>query len=97
MFLGRGARPVSRADNLKAMCKPLIYTMWDPQNLTLTLLPYLECQFKDFHHMSFHSLCWFHLFFFFLLAIALHELKKLFKRRRPEGAQNDMTVSRDRL
>jgi hypothetical protein len=34
MFLGRRARPVLRADNLTAICEPIVYTMWDPQHLT---------------------------------------------------------------
>jgi hypothetical protein len=34
MFLGSRARPVRRADNLTAICEPIVYTMWDPQHLT---------------------------------------------------------------
>jgi hypothetical protein len=30
MFLGSGARPVRKADNLTAICEPNVYTMWDP-------------------------------------------------------------------
>jgi hypothetical protein len=30
MFLGSKARPVRRADNLTAVCEPIVYTMWDP-------------------------------------------------------------------
>jgi DNA-binding SARP family transcriptional activator len=29
MCLGNKARPVSRADNLAAICEPFVYTMWD--------------------------------------------------------------------
>jgi hypothetical protein len=34
MFLGSKARLVRRADNLTAICEPIVYTMWDPQHLT---------------------------------------------------------------
>jgi hypothetical protein len=30
MFLGSKARPVRSADNLSAICEPIVYTMWDP-------------------------------------------------------------------
>jgi hypothetical protein len=29
MFLGSRARPVRKADNLTAICEPIVYTMWD--------------------------------------------------------------------
>jgi hypothetical protein len=32
-FLGRRARPVLRADNLAAICVPIVHTMWDPQHI----------------------------------------------------------------
>jgi hypothetical protein len=31
---GGRARPACKADNLTAICEPIIYTMWDPQHLT---------------------------------------------------------------
>jgi hypothetical protein len=31
MFLGSRARPVCRADNLAAICEPIVWTMRDPQ------------------------------------------------------------------
>jgi hypothetical protein len=34
MFLGSRARPVIKADNLTAICKPIVYTIQDSQNLT---------------------------------------------------------------
>jgi hypothetical protein len=34
MFLGSRARPVRRADNVTAICEPIVYTLWDPQHLT---------------------------------------------------------------
>jgi hypothetical protein len=34
MFLGSRMRPARRADNLTAICEPIVYTMWDPQRLT---------------------------------------------------------------
>jgi hypothetical protein len=33
-FLGSRAQPVHTADNLTAICEPIVYTMWDPQHLT---------------------------------------------------------------
>jgi hypothetical protein len=30
MFLGRKARPVRRADNLTAICEPIVKIVWDP-------------------------------------------------------------------
>jgi hypothetical protein len=35
MFLGSRVRPVHRADNLTAIREPIVYTMWDPQQLTV--------------------------------------------------------------
>jgi hypothetical protein len=34
MFLGKRERPVLRADNLTAICEPIVYTVWDPEHLT---------------------------------------------------------------
>jgi hypothetical protein len=34
MFLGSRARPARKADNLTAICEPIVYTMWDPRRLT---------------------------------------------------------------
>jgi hypothetical protein len=34
MILRSRARPVFRTDNLTAICKPSVYTMWDPRLLT---------------------------------------------------------------
>jgi hypothetical protein len=33
MFLGAIARPVGRADNLTAICEPIMYIMWNLQHL----------------------------------------------------------------
>jgi hypothetical protein len=33
MFLGSRARPVRRAENLTAICEPIVWTTWDPQPL----------------------------------------------------------------
>jgi hypothetical protein len=33
MFMGSRARPVRKADNLIAICEPIVYTIWDPQHL----------------------------------------------------------------
>jgi hypothetical protein len=30
MFLGSKARPVFTADNILAICEPIVWTMWDP-------------------------------------------------------------------
>jgi hypothetical protein len=32
MFLRSRARPVRKADNLTAICEPIVYTMWDPRH-----------------------------------------------------------------
>jgi hypothetical protein len=37
MFLGSKVRQVRRADNLTAICEPIVYTMWDPRDLTIQL------------------------------------------------------------
>jgi hypothetical protein len=34
IFLGSSARPMREADNLTALCEPIIYTMWNFQHLT---------------------------------------------------------------
>jgi hypothetical protein len=34
MFLGSRARPVRKPDNLTAICKPIVYKMWEPQHLS---------------------------------------------------------------
>jgi hypothetical protein len=34
MFLGSRALPVRGAHNLTAIREPIVYTMWDPQQLT---------------------------------------------------------------
>jgi hypothetical protein len=33
MLLGNRARPVRKADDLSAICEPIVYTMWDPRHL----------------------------------------------------------------
>jgi hypothetical protein len=35
MFLGSKVRPVRKADNLAAICEPIIYTMWDAYHLKI--------------------------------------------------------------
>jgi hypothetical protein len=30
MFLESKVRPVRKADNLTAICEPIVYTLWDP-------------------------------------------------------------------
>jgi hypothetical protein len=34
MFLGSRERLAREADNLAAICEPIVKTMWDPQHLT---------------------------------------------------------------
>jgi hypothetical protein len=34
LFLGTRARPASKADNLAAICEPIVWKIWDPQHLT---------------------------------------------------------------
>jgi hypothetical protein len=35
IFMGvKGGRPVRRADNLTAICEPIVYKMWAPRRLT---------------------------------------------------------------
>jgi hypothetical protein len=34
MFLGTEVLPVLKADNLTAICEPIVYTMCDPQHHT---------------------------------------------------------------
>jgi hypothetical protein len=34
MFLGSKVRRVRKADNLTAICEPIVWAMWDPQHLT---------------------------------------------------------------
>jgi hypothetical protein len=33
MFIGNKARPVRESEKLTAICKTIVYTMWDPQHL----------------------------------------------------------------
>jgi hypothetical protein len=35
MFVASRALPVRKADNRIAICEPIVYTMWDPQHLTI--------------------------------------------------------------
>jgi hypothetical protein len=35
MFLGSRGRPVRKADNFTATFEPIVYTMWDPEHLTI--------------------------------------------------------------
>jgi hypothetical protein len=42
MFLGSRAQPVRRADNLTAICEPIVQTLWDPRHLT-TLYASMAC------------------------------------------------------
>jgi hypothetical protein len=37
MFLGNKARPARKADNLSAICKPIVNKMWDPRHLTIPI------------------------------------------------------------
>jgi hypothetical protein len=30
MFLGSRTRPLRKADDIAAICEPIVYTMWDP-------------------------------------------------------------------
>jgi hypothetical protein len=32
---GGEGRPVRKADNLTAICEPIVYKMWEPQHLTV--------------------------------------------------------------
>jgi hypothetical protein len=34
-FLGSKARQVRKFDKFTAICEPIVYTMWDPQHLTI--------------------------------------------------------------
>jgi hypothetical protein len=34
IFLGGKTRPVPKAEDLAAICEPVIWIMWDPQHLT---------------------------------------------------------------
>jgi hypothetical protein len=34
IFLGGNGRPVRKADNLTAICEPIIYKIWEPRRLT---------------------------------------------------------------
>jgi hypothetical protein len=43
---GKG-RPARKADNLTAICKPIVYLMWDPQRLT-TLWASMACYRDSF-------------------------------------------------
>jgi hypothetical protein len=33
-FLGGKAQSACKADNLTAICEPIVWTMWDPRHLT---------------------------------------------------------------
>jgi hypothetical protein len=52
MFLGSRARPVRRAENLAAICEPVVWTMWDPHNLT-TIQAFPACYGDSFTFTSF--------------------------------------------
>jgi hypothetical protein len=49
MFVGSRARAVRGADNLAAICEPIVYTMWNPQHLT-TLQASMACYKDCFAH-----------------------------------------------
>jgi hypothetical protein len=52
MFLGSKVWPVHEANNLTAICEPIVYTIWDPQHFTT-----LSACYRD----SFSALAKFHL------------------------------------
>jgi hypothetical protein len=54
MFLGSRERPVHRADNLDAICEPILYTMWDPQHVT-TLWASTACYMNSVKEFRFGS------------------------------------------
>jgi hypothetical protein len=45
MFLGSKVRLAREADNLTAICEPIVWTMWDPQHLTI--LQACTASYKD--------------------------------------------------
>jgi hypothetical protein len=47
IFLGSRARPARKADNPTAICKSIVYTMWDFQHLTI-LLASIACYEDSF-------------------------------------------------
>jgi hypothetical protein len=42
MFLAIKVRPVRRADDLTAICEPIVRTVWDPQHL-ISLYTSMAC------------------------------------------------------
>jgi hypothetical protein len=50
MFLGSKVRWVRRADNLTAVCEPIVYTMYDLQHLR-TLQAYTACYRDSFSYI----------------------------------------------
>jgi predicted transglutaminase-like protease len=53
MFLGSRGRPVRRADNLTAICEPIVQTMWNPQHVT-TLWSSRSCYGDSFTLLYFY-------------------------------------------
>jgi hypothetical protein len=51
IFLGGKGRPVRKADNLTAICEPIVYIMWEPRRLT-TLWASMSC-YRDSFTFSF--------------------------------------------
>jgi hypothetical protein len=44
---GKSGRPERKADNLTAICEPIVYKMWEPRRLT-TLRPSTACYRDSF-------------------------------------------------
>jgi hypothetical protein len=52
MFLGSQVLSVHRADNLTAICNPIVYTVWDSEHDT-NLLASMACYGNNFTFFTF--------------------------------------------
>jgi hypothetical protein len=54
IYLGGKARPAHKADNLTAICEPIVWKMWEPQPLT-PLWAFAACYRDSFFKITPHS------------------------------------------
>jgi hypothetical protein len=58
-FPGDKGRPVREADNLTAICEPIVYKMWEPRRLT-TLCASTACYRYSFIYLTHPAYCYDH-------------------------------------
>jgi hypothetical protein len=68
LFAGK-ERPGPKADNLTAICEPIVYEMWEPRRLT-NVLASKTC-YRDSYTLTLHNTCSFLLVEYIKLTVSL--------------------------